>query len=118
MYSLRLAPPGLPLTMKKPQTPFETMATLLAEWLSANPTPSDYQSLALHDRARKKLLRSHGWSGRTNRTCFYTEKSKRDEAERQRKFEAWALPQAQAAGFATVEDYTNHLILNVIKDLT
>ncbi len=103
--------------MKNTQTPFEDMATILASWLSANPTPSDYPALATHNRARMKLLRSHGWSGRTDRTCFYTEKSKRDEVERNRQFEAWALPQAQAAGFETVEDYTNHLILNVIANL-
>lgn len=93
------------------------MATLLTAWETANPTPPVGRQRADHDRARMKLLRSHGWSGRTNRTCFDTEKSKREEAERHRKFEAWALPQAQAAGFATVEDYTNHIIAN-LKDFT
>lgn len=91
------------------------MSTILGEWETANPKPAGAQAMVAYNRARMKLLRSHGWSGRTNRTCFDTEKANREEADRRRRFEAWADQKAREAGFASRDEHIDHII-STLKD--
>lgn len=96
----------MPKTLK---TPYEQMKTAMMVWESDNPRPLGAQALVEYTRARKKFLRNHGWSGRTDANCYDTQWAMEVEQGYQKQQEAVMGPIFREAGFDSLEDYLDHL---------
>jgi len=94
---------------KIPKTLYEQMKAAMAVWEYDNPCPIGAQARVAYTRARKRFLRSHGWSGRTDANCYDTQWAMEVEQGYQKQQEAVMGPIFREAGFDSLEDYLDHL---------